>query len=156
MLNQIQIQGRLVFDPELKSTPNGVAMLSNKIAVQRSFKNPNGEKETDFFHFTAWRSTAETIAKYVKKGEMMILIGSLQTEQWTDKNGVPKENARIVVSGFAFDEYGKKEDSTAQNYYQTAPQNVPNGSYAPGQGSYTPQNQNVANAVAQAEIMCPM
>ena len=64
MLNRITITGRLTHDPELRTTQSNISVTSFSIACQRNFKNGNGERETDFFDVTAWRSTAEFITRY--------------------------------------------------------------------------------------------
>ena len=87
MVNSVILVGRLVADPELKYTPNGIAVCSFRIAVNRRFKNENGEREADFFTIVAWRQTAEFVANYMSKGRLIAVEGRLQSRSWTDQNG---------------------------------------------------------------------
>ncbi len=87
MVNSVILVGRLVADPELKYTPNGIAVCSFRIAVNRRFKNESGEREADFFTIVAWRQTAEFVANYMSKGRLIAVEGRLQSRSWTDQNG---------------------------------------------------------------------
>ena len=82
MLNHIVIMGRLVRDPELRTTQSGVSVTSFTLAVDRDFKNPSGEKSTDFIDVVAWRQTAEFVCKYFGKGRMAVAEGRLQIRDW--------------------------------------------------------------------------
>ncbi len=86
-MNNIKITGRLTADPELKTTPNGTSVTSFSVAVDRSYKGPDGEKLTDFFNVVAWRSTAEFICKYFSKGRLILIDGEMQSSKYTDKDG---------------------------------------------------------------------
>lgn len=86
-MNSVQILGRLTADPELRRTQNGISSCRFTIAVNRPFKNKQtGEYEADFISCMAWKSTAETIAKYWSKGKMIAVEGSLRTGSYQDKN----------------------------------------------------------------------
>ena len=79
MLNRIIIMGRLVADPELRTTPTGTPVATVRLAVDRDFKNKQtGERETDFINVVAWRQTAEFISRYFTKGRMAVVEGRLQ------------------------------------------------------------------------------
>lgn len=111
MLNHIVIMGRLVRDPELRRTGNGVAVTSFTLAVDRDFgKNENGEKETDFIDCTAWRQTGEFVSKYFSKGRMAVASGRLQIRNWTDKDGNKRRSAEVVADNVYFGD-SKKEES---------------------------------------------
>lgn len=111
MLNQIAIQGRLVRDPELRRTDSGKAVTSFSVACDRDFKNSQtGEKEVDFLDCVAWGSTAETVERYFRKGQMAMVAGRLQIRQYTDKNGQKRRYAEILVSSVYF--CGSKESGT--------------------------------------------
>lgn len=73
MLNRIIIMGRLTRDPELRHTQSGTAVASFSLAVDRDFKNQNGEKETDFIDVVAWRNSAEFVSRYFTKGRMAVV-----------------------------------------------------------------------------------
>lgn len=112
MLNHIVIMGRLVRDPELRRTGNGVAVTSFTLAVDRDFgKNENGEKETDFIDCTAWRQTGEFVSKYFSKGRMAVASGRLQIRNWTDKDGNKRRSAEVVADNVYF---GDSKNGNAQ------------------------------------------
>lgn len=83
MLNHIDIMGRLTADPQLNGTKNGTPYVVFSIANERDF----GEKKTDFFRVKAWRQTAEFICNYFKKGQMIIVSGRMQINDFTDREG---------------------------------------------------------------------
>ncbi|CEY71244.1 single-strand binding protein family [Streptococcus pneumoniae] len=82
MINNVTLVGRLVAPPDLRKTPNNVSSLQGTLAVNRNFKNENGEREADFINFQAWRGTADIIAQYCSKGS---LIGG-NSSPFTDPN----------------------------------------------------------------------
>ena len=110
MLNHISIMGRICNDIELRRTNNNVAVASFTLAVDRDFKNSNGEKETDFIEIVAWKNTAEFVSNYFGKGRMAIVAGRLQTRKWTDKDGNKRTSYEIVADNVYFGD-SKKEDS---------------------------------------------
>ena len=87
MFNKVIMMGRIVNDPELKTTPNGVNTCSFRIAVDRRFQQKGEEKKSDFFNVVAWRQQAEFVTNYFGKGRMILVEGELQTRPYTDKNG---------------------------------------------------------------------
>lgn len=98
MLNRIILMGRLVADPELRQTPNGVSVASFRIAVDRNYQSKNAtEKQTDFISCVAWRQTGEFISRYFAKGRMIAVEGSLQTRSYEDKTGAKRTAYDVVV-----------------------------------------------------------
>ena len=97
MLNRVVLVGRLVADPEMKYTPQGVAVASMRIAVNRITKNEQGEYEADFFNVTAWRRTAEFVNTYLGKGRLISLDGRLQTRSWVAQDGTRRSVVEIVA-----------------------------------------------------------
>ena len=87
MLNVAAIMGRLVADPELRHTPNDIAVTTFTLAVDRSYSRAGTERQTDFIDVVAWRQTAEFVCKYFSKGRMMAVTGSIQTRNYEDKQG---------------------------------------------------------------------
>lgn len=85
-MNNICIIGRLTTAPEIKKTTSGVSVCSASIAVDRDYK-VNGEKATDFIPCVFWRGTAEFVGKYFKKGDMIAVVGSLESRKYKDKDG---------------------------------------------------------------------
>lgn len=98
MLNRIILMGRLVADPELRQTPNGISVASFRIAVDRNYQSrSSGERQADFISCVAWRQTGEFISRYFQKGRMIALEGSLQTRSYEDKTGAKRTAYEVVV-----------------------------------------------------------
>lgn len=87
MLNRVVLTGRLTKDPELRYTPNGAAVATFTLAVNRSFSNQNGEREADFINCVAWRKQAENVANFLKKGSLAGVDGRLQTRNYENQQG---------------------------------------------------------------------
>lgn len=109
MLNCAVIMGRLVADPELRTTNNNVSVTSFTVAVDRSFVRPGEERQVDFIDVVAWRQTAEFITKYFRKGSMIAIQGSIQTRNYEDKNGNKRKAFEIIVDNASF--CGSKSES---------------------------------------------
>ena len=109
MLNRVTLMGRLVADPELRSTASNLSVCSFRIAVDRDYKKGD-QKETDFIDIVAWRSTAEFVANYFNKGRMIAVDGRLQIRPWEDKDGNKRKAFEIVAESVHFAE-PKKDKS---------------------------------------------
>lgn len=107
-MNIVSLIGNIVRDPELKATPQGTSVCDFTIAVQRNYKNANGEYDADFINCTAWRNTADFVAKYFVKGSAIGVTGSLQTRKYTTKNGDERHITEVIVAGAEF--IGKKPE----------------------------------------------
>ena len=103
MLNRAILMGRLVADPELRQTPNGVSVCSFRIAVDRNYSRDR-ERQTDFIDIVAWRQTAEFVSRYFTKGKMIIIEGSIQTRNYEDKNGNKRTAVEVVADNVQFGE----------------------------------------------------
>ena len=101
MINNVVLTGRLTKDIELRYTPNGKAVANGTIAVARSFSNANGEKEADFLLIQAWGKTAETMANYLKKGNLIGVEGRLASRDY-EQDGVKKYITEIIIEKFTF------------------------------------------------------
>ena len=123
-MNIAILMGRLTADPELKHTPNNVAVTSFTIAVDRSYAKAGEARQTDFIDIVAWRSTAEFICKYFRKGQMIALQGSIQTRSYTDKQGNKRKAFEVVADGVHFCG-SKSEEKTSDTAYAAAPQEAP-------------------------------
>ena len=111
MLNPIVIMGRMVRDPELRSTQSGTSVCSFTLACDRDFKSKDGgEKETDFIDCVAWRSTAEFVSKYFTKGRMAVASGRLQLRDWKDRDGNKRRSAEIVTDNVYFGDSKKEQE----------------------------------------------
>ena len=87
MLNRVILIGRLTRDPEMRYTPSGVASVRMGIAVDRPFKDRDGNKQTDFIDLQAWRKLAETCAAHLKKGRLIAVEGRLEVRSFEGQDG---------------------------------------------------------------------
>ena len=101
-INSVSINGRLVRDPELKTTPNGTAVSSFGIATTKSFKKGEAwEKKTKFFNCVCWAKMGESAAKHLKKGDSVSILGELDQRTWDDRDtGAKRSAVEIVVKSF--------------------------------------------------------
>lgn len=113
MLNVVVLTGRLTADPELRHTPNNTAVTSFNIAVNRSYARQGEERQTDFIDIVAWRSTAEFICRYFKKGQLIAIEGSIQTRSYQDKDGNKRKAFEVIANNVHFVE--SKKDSGMGN-----------------------------------------
>ena len=111
MLNDCAFAGRMVRDPELRRTGSGIAVTSFTIAVERDVPSQDGKRETDFIDCVAWREKGEFVAKYFKKGSMVIAKGRMQSRDWTDKQGNKRKAWELQVDGVYFGGSKKDEES---------------------------------------------
>lgn len=86
-MNNVTLVGRLTKDVELKYTNSQTAVATGTLAVNRTFKNQNGEREADFINIVAWRKTAEILAEHTSKGSLVGVVGRIQTRNYEDKDG---------------------------------------------------------------------
>ena len=124
-LNKVILAGRMTADPELKQTQSGIAVVSFSIAVNRRFASRDsqqGQPEADFFRVTAWRNTAEFIAKYFRKGSAICITGSIQNRTWIDQQGQKRYSTDIIADEANFVESRSAQDSMsapANDIYST-------------------------------------
>lgn len=102
MLNTITIHGRLVRDPEMKTTQNGISVCNLTVAVDRSFARQGEERQTDFFYCTCWRGLADMVGKHFSKGKEILLTGEMQSRQYTDKDGNNRTAWEIQIATVDF------------------------------------------------------
>ena len=102
MLNVVAIMGRLVADPELRTTQSGTNVCSFRIACDRNFARQGEQRQADFIDIVAWRQQAEFVSKYFQKGSMIAIEGSLQTRQYQDKNGNNRTATEVLASQVSF------------------------------------------------------
>lgn len=123
MINNVTLVGRLTRDVEVKYTQNGTAVASFTLAVNRNFKNQNGEIEADFINCVIWRKPAETMAQYTHKGSLIGVVGKLQTRSYDDKNGQRVYVTEVVCDNFQMLESKKSGGTEQLQPQQTKPQN---------------------------------
>lgn len=102
MLNQLVIIGRLVRDPELRKTENGKNVTNITLAVPRSYKNVNGEYDTDFVECTLWSGVAESTTEYCKKGDLLGIKGRIQTRVIEKENEKKNYVTEVVAEKVTF------------------------------------------------------
>lgn len=122
-MNKVILIGRLTADPELRQTQSGISSCRFTVAVNRKFANKDtGEREADFITCGAWRQTAEFVAKYFSKGQMIAIEGTLRTGSYTDKNhsDVTHYTTDVLVDNVEF--CGSKSDNTASSTHHTTTQ----------------------------------
>lgn len=103
MLNSVVLMGRLVADPELKSTTSGTYVCPFRLAVDRDYSGRSGDdRQTDFINIVAWRSQAEFVSRYFSKGSLIVIQGSLQSRKWQDKNGANRISWEVQANNVWF------------------------------------------------------
>lgn len=113
MINRVVLVGRLAQDPELRYTPNGVAVTNFTLAVNRRFTNQQGEREADFINIVTWRQLAETCANYLKKGRLVGVDGRLQIRSFENNEGRRIKMAEVVADTVQFLEPASRRSGTA-------------------------------------------
>ena len=115
MLNRAVIVGRLTRDPDLRYTPNGVAVANFTVAANRPFKNQQGEQEADFINCVAWRNQAENLANYMKKGSLIGVDGRIQTRSYDNKEGNRVFVTEVLTENIQFLEPRSKNEERTNN-----------------------------------------
>ena len=144
MMNKIFLQGRLCADPEYKTTASGVSLCNFRLAVERDYRDGAGEKVTDFINCTAWRGTADFVAKYFGKGQMMLVVGALTSRNYEDKNGQKRTAYEVQADHVYFSGGGEKRDAAPAP--AAAPPAYPEPTaYSPPPGYQPPAVQPMGN-----------
>lgn len=136
-MNKIFLSGNLTRDPEVRYTPNGKAMAKMGIAVQRQFKNTEGQYDVDFFNLTAWDKTAEFCGRYFRKGSRVFLEGRVQTYSYVGQDGVKRSGIDIQVEGIEFGS-SKRDDASAGSGVENKP--APKSDPSPAQDNFDDKN----------------
>lgn len=100
MINNVTLIGRLTKDVELKYTPANQAVAQFTLAVNRTFKNANGERESDFINCVIWRKSAENFANFVKKGALIGITGRIQTRNYENQQGQRVYITEVIAENF--------------------------------------------------------
>ena len=101
-MNKVYLIGNLTRDPELSETSTGIAFCRFSVAVNRTYANSEGTRETDYFIIIVWRALAENCGKFLKKGSKVAVVGSLQNRSYEDKDGNKRTVTDIVASEVEF------------------------------------------------------
>ncbi|EHY0437791.1 single-stranded DNA-binding protein [Listeria monocytogenes] len=119
MMNRVVLVGRLTKDPDLRYTPAGAAVATFTLAVNRPFKNAQGEQEADFINCVVWRKPAENVANFLKKGSMAGVDGRIQTRNYEDNDGKRVFVTEVVAESVQFlDPKNNNVEGTTSNNYQ--------------------------------------
>ncbi len=132
MINRVVLMGRLVSDPELKTTQSGTNVTTFRIAVDRNYVKAGEERQADFFDIVAWRYTADFVCKHFRKGSLIAIDGSLQSRTYQAKDGSNRYVVEVIADNASFT--GERRDNTgnfggySQGYSQAS---APSYSEAP-------------------------
>ena len=146
MINNVVLVGRMTRDAELRYTGSGTAVASFSIAVERTFTNAQGERETDFINCVAWRKTAEIISNFTRKGSLVGVTGRIQTRNYTNNEGRKIYVTEIVCENFQMLEPKSVTERRSQNDNGSSNSNSGfsnSGNYS-NQNNYSQQNNQQA------------
>ena len=122
MLNVVALLGRLTADPELRRTPSGVSVTTFTVAVNRSYvKQGRPSRQTDFIDVVAWRSTAEFVSKYFRKGQMIAVQGSIRPAPMRTKQGNKRKAVEVQADNVSFADSKGSSQGGQQNSSYAAP-----------------------------------
>lgn len=144
-MNNVSLVGRITKDPELRYTPQNQAVTSFNLAVNRQFKNANGEREADFINCVIWRQQAENLANWAKKGALIGITGRIQTRNYENQQGQRVYVTEVVADSFQLlesrKERGNVPTSPPEPTQNTQKQNPPEYDHEPFANS-EPMNIN--------------
>ena len=124
-LNEITIMGRLVRDPEQRYTVTGKSVTSFTLAVDRTYKTKNeNDQTTDFIPVVAWGKSGENVAKYIKKGNRLLVMGRLQTRDYINKNNEKRRISEVVARRVQFIDRPNNNIATTAEEQNPSPTNV--------------------------------
>lgn len=144
MVNNVVLVGRITKDPEMRYLSNGAASVSFSLAVDRNYTSQSGERQADFINCVAWRSQAEFMTRYIKKGYMMSVVGRIQTRQYQDQQGQTRYVTEVVceqVSSLQPRDPNSQPAQSVQGGYQQNNSYSQNNNYNQGYNnqSYQPK-----------------
>lgn len=151
-MNSFNTIGRFVSDPELTQTQGGKSCVKFRLAIDRGFKDANGQRQADFANFVAWEKTAEFICNYFKKGDMIAVTAEFRNNNWTDQNGQKRYDYYFEARKASFcgnaqtpaaqAPTAQQNPQNPQNYVPQAymPPQTPAGYNSPTSGSYNGYN----------------
>ncbi len=154
-MNKVFLIGNLTKAPEMRSTQSGVSVCNFTIAVNRRFKNANGQQETDYLNIIAWRQLAELCSKYLAKGRKVAVTGSIQTRTYEAKDGSKRTAWNIVADEVEFLSANQSNGASSGDYPKAAASSAP-GAYTTAASkdsgaAYTPQPHNDFGGFTQVD-----
>lgn len=111
MLNQTVIVGRLVAEPSLQKVDSGKKVANITVAVPRSYKNENGEYDTDFVDCVLWGGIAENTVEFCRKGDMVGVKGRVQTDTYKDEDGKSRKTTKLIAEKVSFLSKSREEET---------------------------------------------
>ena len=153
MLNVVAIMGRLVADPELRTTQQGTNVCAFRIACERSFAKQGEQRQADFIEIVAWRQQADFVCKYFQKGSMIAIDGSLQTRQYQDKQGNNRTAVEVVANNISFAGAKTAGKPSAASYEQQTRNHVQqaNAAQSASQPAYTQGSMDDFSEIPDAD-----
>ena len=139
MLNRVILMGRLVSDPELKTTGTGLSVTSFRIAVDRNYVKSGEERKADFIDIVCWRNTAEFVCRYFGKGSLIAVEGQLQTRTYQAKDGTNRYVVEVVADNVSFT--GERRDNSGYGNQSYGGQQPYGGQPYGGQSYGAPANE---------------
>lgn len=121
MVNIVALTGRLTYEPELKSTPAGVSVIRIQVACDRNYQAQGQERQADFIDCVAWRNTAEFISRNFHKGDMVGIEGTIETSNYTDKDGNKRKQVEVKINNVSFCGSVNRGGQNAQQCYNNSP-----------------------------------
>lgn len=142
MINRVVLVGRLTKNPELRYTPNGVAVTSFTIAVNRPFSNQQGDRDADFIPVVVWRRQAENAANFLQKGSLAGVEGRIQTRSYENNEGRRVYITEVVADSVQFLEPKGARHAEGGNFAAPVPSSPDQHSYAPSNRQSNSGGQN--------------
>lgn len=121
MINNVVLVGRMTKDAELRYTPQSQAVATFTLAVNRNFKNQNGEREADFINIVIWRQQAENLASWAKKGALIGITGRIQTRNYENQQGQRVYVTEVVADSFQLLEARQNQNGQGQSGNNAVP-----------------------------------
>lgn len=146
MINRAVLTGRLTRDPELKYTQSGNAVCSFTLAVDRQFRNQNGDREADFINCVIWRKSAENFSNFTHKGSMVGVDGRIQVRNYENQQG-----QRVYVTEVIVDSFALLESRNGQGNGYNQPQNNQQGNYRSNNANGYQQSNRAPQDNAQVD-----
>ena len=139
-MNNVNLVGRLTKAPELKQTASNTSVFTGTLAVNRTFKNQNGEREADFINIVAWRQTAEIIAQYCGKGSQIGVTGRIQTRNYENQQGQRVYVTEVVAEHIDLLDSKNDNQQEQSNGYSQQPQQINFARQESPLGNFDPMN----------------
>lgn len=131
-MNKVFLIGNITRDPELAETASGVKVCRFSLAVNRNYAGSDGERKTDFFNVSAWRGLGENVAKFVKKGNKLSVVGSIEIRNYEDSQGIKRTSVDVTAQDVEFlTAKGNSDDTQPEQHGAAALQPLDDGSDIP-------------------------